>query len=169
MKRKSISIRTKRIRDEPRSKRREEKKESMRMFIHLHTDVCTRWCRRAKLKNINRHVTVSRRPHRNRKNDRIRLNYVFPFSGFSGKKGGGGEGRRKTHRGFSTNETFGVYLSRRGPFVFRSAGSCPYGWGKDGKGRTAEEERFVFITRAAARVPMDLGRRLLRVWRPGVC
>ena len=56
----------------------------------------------------------------------------------------------KTHRGFSTNETFGVYLSRRGPSVFRSAGACLYSWGRGWKRAGVEKERFVFIIRAVA-------------------
>lgn len=126
------------------------------MFIHPRTDArATASKARLKWHIISRHATtslaVTSAVHRNRKNDRIRLNYVFHLApgGFRRRDREGK--RRKTHRGFSTNETFGVYLSRRAdPPCFVPRERVCTAAGEDGKGRAVEEERFVFITRAVA-------------------
>lgn len=141
------------------------------MFIHPRTDARA-MASKARLKwhIISRHATtslaVTSAVYRNRKNDRIRLNYVFHLASGGFRRPDREGKRRKTHRGFSTNETFGVYLSRRGPSVFRSAGACLYGcgggWKRAGRGRRAI--RFHYQGRSEFQ---RIGRRLLRVWRPG--
>lgn len=54
--------------------------------------------------------------------------------------------------------------------MFRSARErvCTAAGAEDGKGRAVEEERFVFITRAAASSNGSVGG-CSGVWRPGVC